>query len=435
MRHAFGVGVPQKNKIFICWSRGAGKDIVSWNILIRKALTKTAQYFYLLPTQKQARLVLWDSVIDGGFDFKSFIPPALIKKINNTRLSIELVNGSIINILGSNKAKDSLVGSNPSGVVFSETQVSNMPEAYDYIRPRLALNNGFVLLNGTARGANYFYTLYQISKENPEDWFCSYKTCYDTQHIDSARLAKERATMSEDMFKQEYECNFQVGIKGCYYGREIDKMKLEERVTHVVYEPSHPVFVAVDLGVSDPSVFIFFQVIGNLINIIDYEEHTDRGLDWYAKMMDEKEYKYSYTFFPHDLRVREIGARGAITREEVARQLGFNVDIVPNVSVEEGIEAVRMILPRCWIDEKKCSRLVRGLELYHREFDEERQTYREKPVHDQWSHIADAMRMLALSLPRCNAGTSQEELDRMFMEAKYGVRSNIPPVFQDRHGY
>lgn len=437
----FGAGPyqgQQKDKLYLCWSRGAGKDIFCFMAMVRKALvSRPGQYFYLLPTGRQARLVMWDTVLThNGLSFRDMIPKALVRKVNDTKMLIELVNGSLIHILGSNEASEKLVGANPSGIVFSETQVSNLPEAFDYVRPRLVLNHGWAIFNGTPRGmSNYFYQLYNIAKNDPEDWFYSYKTCYDTQHLDPVLLAKTKKDMSPDKFAQEFECDFSVGQAGCYWGKEIDKMRLEERITSITYEPNYLTWCAVDLGVSDPSCFIFFQVIGNVINIIDYEEHTDKGLDFYAKMCDEKGYKYGGFFFPHDIAVREIGAIGAASRLETATNLGFKVNVVPSISVDEGIEAVRMILPRVWINEKKCQKLIAGLESYHRVFDEERKTYRERPEHDWASHPADAMRMLALSLHHCVTGTSPEEITKMYNQARYGNNSNIPPVFQDRFRY
>lgn len=360
-----------------------------------------------------------------------FIPKGFATKINDQQMKITLINGSIIQIVGSDKAKQTLVGTNPRGVVFSEWQVSN-PESYEYIRPALLYNQGFALFNGTPRGYNHFFEMYNIAKSS-SDWFCSYKSCYDTQHIPSHELAKEKASMSLDKFMQEYEVSFQAGMIGTYYGRQMDAMRLDGRIGNCPYEPMHPVYTACDLGVSDPSIFIFFQNIGNCIRIIDYEEHTDRGLDWYAKMLDGKDYKYAPSghFAPHDVKVRELGS-SAMSRLDIARNLGLNFQVVPNLPVDDGIEAVRMILPRVWIDARKCERLISALDNYHRKFDEERKTYYDKPEHDWSSHPCDAMRMLALSLPMCTQDTTAEEQERLWREAKFGTASNLPPVFRDQ---
>ena len=315
------------------------------------------------------------------------------------------------------------------GCVFSEYSISN-PEAYDYIRPSLLYNGGFVIMIGTPRGYNAFWEQYNIASNSPS-WYCSLKTVDNTHAISATSLAEEKASMSADLFEQEYNCSFSCGISGSYWGRQMDTMRLESRITTVPYDPRHPVHLSFDLGVSDPTCIIFFQCIGQSVQIIDYHEDVDYGLDHYAKVLDKKGYKYGKMFFPHDLKVRELGAQGAQTREQTARDLGFNIDIVPNHSLEDGIEAVRMSMAKWFIDERKCAPLIKALDAYRREFDTEKKVYRNKPEHNGASHPADAARMLALSLPHCQAGTSQEEITRMYQEAKFGHSSNIPPVFRD----
>lgn len=371
-------------KIFLCWSRRAGKDVVCFNILLRAALSEIGVYFYCLPCYSHGRKVIWDTILsESGMRMIDFIPKGIAMKINDQQMKITLWNGSIIQIVGSDKAKQTLVGTNPKGVIFSEWQVSNA-ESYEYIRPALLYNQGFAIFNGTPRGYNHFYEMYNLAKTSP-DWFCSYKTCYDTQHIPSAELAKEKASMSIDKFMQEYECSFQAGISGTFYGRQMDQMRLDGRIGNCPYEPMHPVYTSFDLGVADPSCIIFFQLIGNCIRLVDYEEHTDRGLDWYARLLDSKGYKYAGHFAPHDIKVRELGS-GAMSRLEIAHNLGLDFQVVPNLPIDDGIEATRMILPRTWIDERKCERLINALDNYRREYDEERKTYREKPLHDWSSH-------------------------------------------------
>ena len=416
-------------KIFMCWARRAGKDVVSFNILLRAALSKIGVYFYCLPCYSHGRKVIWDSILSNGKRMIDFIPPGIAIKTNEQQMKITLFNGSIIQVVGSDTAAQTLVGTNPRGVVFSEWSISN-PESYSYIRPALLYNQGFAIFQGTPRGYNHFYEMYQIAK-NSSDWFCSFKTCYDTQHISMTELMKEKASMSVDKWLQEFECSFQAGISGTYYGRQMDAMRLDGRIGRVPYEPMHPVWTFWDLGVSDPTCIIFAQLIGNTIRIVDYEEHTDRGLDFYAKLLDAKDYKYAGHFAPHDIKVRELGS-GAQSRLDIARNLGINFQVCPNLPLDDGIEATRMILPRVWIDETKCKRLIDALDNYRREYDEERKVYREKPLHSWASHPSDAMRMLSISQHMCTQDTSPEELDRMWRKAKFGTESNIPPVFQSR---
>ena len=65
-------------------------------------------------------------------------------------------------------------------------------------------------------------------------------------------------------------------------------------------------------------------------------------------MLNEKPYVYKDHFAPHDIDVQEFG--NGKTRREIAYQLGVRFRVVPKLPVEEGIHAVTMLLPRCWID-------------------------------------------------------------------------------------
>ena len=371
---------------------------------------------------------MWTGILSDGSKMLDFIPKQLIKKKNEQDMSITLVNDSRIQFVGSDTASQTLVGTSVQGCVFSEYSISN-PESYGYIRPSLLYNNGFVIMIGTPRGYNSFWDMYNIASNSP-DWYCSLKTVHDTNAISAASLASEKASMSSDLYEQEYLCSFSCGVSGSFWGRQMDTMRLESRITTVPYEPGFPVHLSFDLGVSDPTCIIFFQCIGQVVRIIDYYENVDYGLDHYAKVLDQKGYKYGKMFFPHDIRVRELGASGAVSREQTARDLGFNVNIVPNASLEDGIEAVRMSMSKWFIDEKKCSTLIKALDAYRREYDTEKHVYRNKPLHDGASHPADSARMLALSLPNCGNETSPEELTRMYNEARRGVKQG-PPIFQD----
>ena len=421
----------KKKRVFLCWARGAGKDIASWNTIIRAAIIKPGNYFYALPTAVLARQVIFDTVLgDTGKTFLDFIPKPFIENINLSRMLISFRNGSKLQCVGSEETATRLVGTNPTGVVWSEWQVSR-EESYTYLRPRLALNDGWAIFNGTPRGMNHFFGMYQISKNDP-DWLCSYKTVYDTNHIRGDILLKEKASMSIDKFNQEYLCDFNCGQAGTYFGLQMDKARLENRINdHVVYEASYPVWVSIDIGVRDPTAVIYYQVIGNIIRILECEEFTNQGVDYLKKQLDAKEYAYAKPIWaPHDCKVREWGASGALSRIESARNLGLELSPVDNLPLSEGIEAVRMVLSRCWFNSSKAKKLVDSLENYRRIYDEDRRAYQEKPLHDWTSHLCSAFRYATVAMPQCHAGTSQEELDQMFREAKQGPHGAIPPVFR-----
>ena len=121
----------------ICWHRRSGKDKTCWNYMIRKAFEEVGTYFYFLPTFTLAKKVIWDNIDNDGFKMLNHIPNEIIKNTNSTELKIELINGSIIQLIGADTFEKSSIGTNPRGVVMSEYSI-NDPNVWDFIRPILA---------------------------------------------------------------------------------------------------------------------------------------------------------------------------------------------------------------------------------------------------------------------------------------------------------
>jgi phage terminase large subunit len=412
-------------KILCCLPRRAGKDVVAFNLMIRAALKKIGVYFYIFPTYSQAKKVIWDSITNSGQKFLDYIPSELIVSKNSQEMKITLINSSIIQLVGSDNI-DSLVGTNPQGCVFSEYALQS-PLAYQFLKPILTVNRGWALFISTPRGKNHFWELYNIAMHSP-DWFCYKLTVEDTNHVPLYEIQKEieEGILSEDLVRQEYYCDFTMGVEGAYYAKYLDRMRLKGQIGMVPWEPGFKVNVAIDIGVRDSTTLIFFQVIGQTIRIIDCYEKSKEGLEHYVKVIQQKEYIYNKFIAPHDIKVREFGT--GMTRLEKAKQLGINFTVAPDIGVEDGIEAVRSSLPKIWIDEKQCAPLIKALENYRQEFDVKKKVYKSQPLHDWSSHFADAMRYLCISLPKTKDGTSPEELDRRYRETMYG--QDIPAPFQ-----
>jgi len=416
-------------KIFTIWPRRSGKDFTIFNLVIKAALRRVGSYFYCLPTFKQARLVIFDSITIDGKRFLDFIPSELVYKKNVQEMKITLINGSIIQFIGSDTYDTSLVGTNPVMVIFSEYALAD-DRAYKFVRPILNANDGVVIVCSTPRGHNHFHDLYQIAKHSPE-WYCQKLTIDDTAHISVEQIKREihNGEMSEELARQEYWTDFSMGIEGSYYGRYIDKMRLENRISEVPWEPAYPVHCSFDLGMKDSTCIVFFQIIGSVIHIIDCYDNHSQGLEHYVNHLHSKPYTYGKIFAPHDIQVRELGT--GVSRLEKARSLGLNLHIAPKLSVLDGIEAVRSMLPKCWIDEKKCARLIKALENYRKEYDHKRKVYNEKPLHNEHSDFSDATRYMALSLPKCGKGSSPEELERRYQETRYGTQHDLPRPFRE----
>ena len=374
------------------WHRRAGKDLLSVNWCVTAALKRKGLYWHLLPTYNQGRKIVWDGMTRDGRSFLEHFPKELWANVNNTDMRLELKNGSIYQVVGTDNV-DRLVGSNPVGVVFSEYSLQD-PRAWDLVRPILAENGGWAMFIYTARGRNHGYDLFNMANRN-ERWFCQKLSIDDTSVLTQEAIEEEReAGMPEELIQQEFYCSFDAPLVGSYYGSLMAKALAEERIKNVPYEPRLEVHTAWDLGMGDSTAIIWFQQFGNEYRIIDYYENQGEGIPHYVKIVREKDYIYGRHIAPHDIKVREMGT--GKSRFEVARDLGIRFDVCPNIQVDDGIEAVRSIIPRCYFDEKKCSILVEALRQYRKDYDEKNKVYKNRPLHDWSSHGADAFRYLAL---------------------------------------
>ena len=235
--------------------------------------------------------------------------------------------------------------------------------------------------------------------------------------------------MSDDLIQQEYYTSFTMGVEGSYYAKYLDRMRVKGQIGSVPWESGFKVHTAWDLGVRDSTAIIFFQTIGQTVRIIDCYEKSKEGLEHYVKIVQNKPYSYGRHIAPHDIKVREFGT--GMTRLEKAAHLGIRFTVAPDVSVIDGIESVRSALSKTWIDESACGPVLKALENYRQEYDAKRKVYKDHPLHDIHSHFADAMRYLAISLPRTRDGLSADELEKRYQEAMYGNNANMPAVFRD----
>lgn len=422
-------------RFLVCWPRRAGKDLSSWILLVRAAHRRVGNYFYMLPTYNQCRKVIMDTLVgDSGMRFIDFIAPEFIKDFNKSELKILLGNGSLITLCGSD-SYNRIVGTNPRGIVWSEAALCDLEQSYIFLSQALLATDGWAIFISTPRGRNKFYEFHEIARQNPKQWFCERLTIDDTKHVDAAVIKKEidSGLLSQDMYEQEWRCSFSAGVEGSYYSRYLNDMRLKGRITTVEWNPSHNVHVALDLGYSDETSIIFFQLIGPNVYIIDCYQNNKMGLEHYITHIKSKPYTYGKFIAPHDIKVHDFSTGN--TRWEKARQLGITFTVCDNIDIADGIESVRSALAaKIWIDEVKCKQLLHCLESYRQEYDSKRQVYKDKPLHDFSSHYSDAMRYLCVSLPKISDGVSKEELAASKQRALYGTQTNVPKPLQDMPG-
>jgi len=192
---------------------------------------------------------------------------------------------------------------------------------------------------------------------------------------------------------------------GAYYTDHLERMRKEGRIGKIPYDPDIDVDTAWDLGVDDETVIGFFQSVRDVrtgaerVNLIDV--HADTGLgveDYWRFLKNEKPYTYGRHWGPHDLAVKEWGTGN--TRLQTAWKIGLNFEVIPKLGVVEGIQAVRRMFPYLWADEVNAAEWIQNIGAYRREYDELRQTYLDKPVHDKASHWGDMTRYRALAFSR-----------------------------------
>ncbi len=385
------------------WHRRAGKDEVFLHWACVAAHERVATYWHMLPEYSQGRKAIWTAVnphtkrrrIDEAF------PQELRANTNEQEMFIRFKCGSTWQVVGSDRY-DSMVGSPPAGIVFSEWALAN-PMAWAYLAPILAENKGWAGFITTARGRNHAKTLLDEARADPE-WYAEVLTVDDTGEVPADRIEKERrnyhAVFGEDagdaLIEQEYYCSFEAAVLGAYWGKEIATAEREGRICSVDIDKSLPVHKAWDIGVDDPMALWCFQVGPGVVNVVDYYEASGHGFDHYWSWCKERGY-HGVDWVPHDAKVREVGAPGARTRIESMFALGFKPRLQPDHKLMDGINAGRKTIPLARFDAQRCRKGLECLREYKAEWDPQTRAFRKAPKHDWASHGADAWRGLAMS--------------------------------------
>lgn len=392
------------------WHRRAGKDEVALHWTAIAAMERVGNYWTMLPEASQAKKAIWEAVNPntGRRRIDDVFPHEIRDGTRENEMIIRFKNGSTWQVVGSDNF-DSLVGSAPVGMTFSEYALAD-PRSWAMLRPILLDNGGWAIFPSTPRGNNHLKSLYDAAVSDPE-WFAQRLTVNDTDRYDAAFLAKERDEYIREngredgqrLFDQEYHCSFAAAVRGAYYAAYIEQARTDKRVGKVPHDPAIEVGTVWDLGIGDSTAIWFYQQVGREVRLIDYYEASGVGLDHYAKELRSKPYTYKHTaaILPHDAEAKELGT--GKSRQEVLTSLGIRSEIAPKLSVDDGVNAVRMMLPMCYIDAERCQRGIECLENYRADFDERNKVLRSAPKHDWSSHGSDSLRYLAVTLKRSEA--------------------------------
>lgn len=379
--------------------RRAGKTVACINELVTRALytqKKNARYAYVAPFYRQAKDVAWNYLKEYAEPFAT--------KIREADLRVELVNGAWITLYGSDNP-DALRGLYFDGAVLDEYGDSRPSLWGEVVRPTLSDRKGWAIFIGTPKGRNHFYDIYKTSQTS-DRWLNVTLRASQTGLLDDEELGDLREQLSEEQYEQEMECSFEAAVLGTYYANIVNMLESNGQIgpSACEYDPQFPVSVAMDIGYTDSTAMWFWQLRPDGLAIIDYEEAQGKPLEHYFELLLNKAYEYDKIWLPHDARAKTLQT-GRSTVEQFlnpeqldAKYQGvtFPVDITPSLKKQHGIDAARLILPKCYINQTACAEGVEALRAYRRKFNEVTKQFSNEPLHDWASDGADAFRYLAL---------------------------------------
>ncbi len=422
------------------WHRRAGKDSTAINFLGVAAHIRIGMYWHIFPTQELARKTIWDGVVmdeEGngkrflscfpGFEDPGMNKPGIVKRVRQDTMLIEFKNGSMYQLVGSDKAD--LVGPNPVGVIPSEYSLQD-PKAVALIEPILAENGGWKWYTYTPRGRNHGHRHYKAAKrsfdEGDPSRYCQLLTIADTKRADGTPVVKQAYVdklirenkMTPEQAEQEFHCSWDIGNEGAYFTNWIKQSREAGRwQAHFKWEPNIPVDTFWDLGRSDYMVIIYAQRISrNEVRVIDVDWSCGEDLRHYIKLLKQKPYVYGDHWAPHDITVTELTAKNQ-SRQDVARSLGVRFKIMRKVgSVQERIDATRREFHTVWFN-NNCANITKdgtlqdALEGYAKKFNEKTATFSEQPDKTWHGHFADAFGGMCLvyspDVPRGTGGQTK----------------------------
>ena len=387
----------------LVFHRRAGKTVLAINELIKQIIRcphPNPRGHYMAPFYSQVKRIAWQYV-------KEYTLPIPSMRYNESELRAIFPNGAEIQLLGGDNYHAHR-GIYSDYVVLDEYAQMHPATWGEVFRPALSDRKGGAIFIGTPQGHNPFYDKW-VQAGKLENWFRAMYKVTETGALDRDEIIAASEEMAPEEFQQEYMCSWTAAIKGAYYGHIMEQMDKEQRIMNVPHDAELPVITSWDLGIRDSTVIHYWQIAGREVRMIDCDAFVGTGLPDMIKRLKEKPYNYSQHIAPHDILVRELGS--GKSRLDIAAAHGLHFDIAPRLHIQDGIQAVRNLLPRCVIDKTKCFDSLEALRQYRTEYDDKRQVFRDTPLHDWTSDYADSIRYFAITTPNTQIRFWNEPLD------------------------
>jgi len=374
-----------------CWPRRYGKDLTMVHQTVKMMFERPGMYFHMLPNHKQARKVIWDGFDNSGQKIIDHAMPKVIRQdTNKTEMKITLRNGAIWQLVGSDYY-DSIVGANPFGLTMSEAALSD-PRAWSIFRPILAGNGGWAAFISTPRGYNHFHDLVKLAKGNAA-WFHSHLGVKQTKHIAESVLADERAEMPDELYRQEYDCDFSAANVGAIFGRYVEQAEKQGRICPLDPPGVHDeVWVTSDIGYRDKSAWVWWKRMRGGFEIFHYDDAS--GLDaeeWVTRLRGQP--KADVLILPHDARAKTFASKRTAVETFLSDPPwpGCEVRVNELRKKSDSINAGRIVLRHVRISSgQTVEPFLMAMRAYAYKYDEETKTFSSEPEHTWASHGADA---------------------------------------------
>ncbi len=399
------------------WPRRFGKDEMALRYASVAMAERPGTYWHMLPEANQARKAIWEAINphSGKRRIDEAFPRELRKATRENEMFIRFME-STWQVVGSDNF-NSLVGSPPIGIVYSEWPLAN-PSAAAYLRPILAENNGWELFIYTPRGRNHGLTTYERARKDKKA-FAELLTVDETKHISLEILAEEREWYiseygredGEAFYRQEFYCDFNAPLVGAILGRYVERAERDKRISDdVKFDPEGaPIEVSSDIGFRDTASWWFWQPKLGGYSLVDYD--ADRGLDaddWVDRI-HAKGYPIGHIWLPKDAKAKTFQSKRS-AMERFLHAFGSSViRVVPADSIVNRINAARRIIGRCEFAHTACAEGLDGLRGWCYEWDDELKVYGKDPKHDHNSHPGDAFSYGAQVMEQAEAKEPKKE--------------------------
>lgn len=426
----------------LVWHRRSGKDDLALHWTACAAMTRTGNYWHTLPRANQARKAIWEAVNPhtGKRRIDEAFPQEIRRSQHDQEMLIRFANGSTWQVVGSDNF-DSLVGSPPIGLTFSEWALCQ-PAAWAYLRPIIAENKGWAIFNTTPRGKNHAYHTFRAAQKE-HGHYAQLLRAQDTDVFSADALIAERRQLIEEygddygasIYEQEYECSFEAANLGAILGRALVKAEHDGRVCNVAYDgDGHGIVVSSDIGFRDTAGWWFWQPKRDGFALLGYIGESGLDADeWVIKLreyLSERGWKLDTVWLPQDAKARTFASRRSAVECFLAAFGADHVAVTPSVKIADRINAARKIMRTCWFDEAATEKGRDGLSAWSYDYNEETKTFMREPRHDWASHPGDAFSYGATVLmeyaPKIEVpepmrgiivGANQVTLDEMWREA------------------